>query len=91
MMHSHHEPSVARAKNGAMAMTSAASRAGAELTHRERQVLDCLSRGLATPAIAEELGIARATVRNHVQSVLQKLDVHTKLAAVVHALRRRLI
>ena len=72
-------------------IAAASARVGAELTQRERQVLDCLSRGLGTPAIAAELGIARATVRNHVQSVLQKLNVHTKLAAVVHALRQRLL
>jgi DNA-binding NarL/FixJ family response regulator len=89
MMRLHHEGSEDESKNERMAIVSSA--AAPDLTHRERQVLDCLSRGLATPAIAEELGIARATVRNHVQNVLRKLGVHTKLAAVVQALRSPVI
>jgi DNA-binding NarL/FixJ family response regulator len=63
----------------------------AELTTREKEILRCLAEGLATSAIAEKLFISPVTVRNHVQSILQKLDVHTKLAAVVFAYRHQLI
>ena len=60
---------------------------GAVLTTREREVLACLVRGLSTPAIANELSIARVTVRNHIQAILQRLGVHSKLEAVVEARR----
>jgi two-component system nitrate/nitrite response regulator NarL len=46
---------------------------------------------MSTSAIARKLGIAPVTVRNHVQSILQRLDVHSKLAAVVYAYRHQLI
>jgi len=61
------------------------------LTAREQEVLRCLARGLSTAAIARKLSIAPVTVRNHVQAILQRLDVHSKLAAVVHAYRHDLI
>jgi DNA-binding CsgD family transcriptional regulator len=59
----------------------------AALTSREREVLGCLVRGLSTPAIANELSIARVTVRNHIQAILHRLGVHSKLEAVVEARR----
>lgn len=62
-----------------------------ELTAREKEILRCLAEGLSTPAISDRLFIAPVTVRNHVQNILQKLDVHTKLAAVVFAYRHQLI
>jgi len=62
-----------------------------DLTSREKEILGCLAEGLSTPAIAKKLFIAPVTVRNHVQSILHKLDVHTKLAAVVFAYRHNLI
>lgn len=61
------------------------------LTGREQDVLRCLARGMSTTAIAKHLAIAPVTVRNHVQSILQRLDVHTKLAAVVYAYQNELI
>jgi DNA-binding CsgD family transcriptional regulator len=61
------------------------------LTNREKEILRSLSQGLSTAAIAKKLFISPVTVRNHVQSILHKLDVHTKLAAVVLAYRQKLI
>jgi PAS domain S-box-containing protein len=61
------------------------------LTEREQDVLRCLARGMSTVAIAKKLAIAPVTVRNHIQSILQRLDVHSKLAAVVYAYRHQLI
>jgi DNA-binding CsgD family transcriptional regulator len=61
------------------------------LTSREKEILQCLSEGLATPDIARRLSISRVTVRNHVQNVLQKLDVHNKLAAVAYAHQHGLV
>jgi PAS domain S-box-containing protein len=61
------------------------------LTEREQDVLRCLARGMSTTEIARKLSIAPVTVRNHIQSILQRLDVHSKLAAVVYAYRHGLI
>jgi PAS domain S-box-containing protein len=61
------------------------------LTLREQEVLRCLARGMSTAGIARKLSIAPVTVRNHIQSILQRLDVHSKLAAVVYAYRHELI
>jgi len=63
----------------------------AELTTREREILRGLSEGLSTSALAKKFSIAPVTVRNHVQNILQKLDVHTKLAAVALAYQHGLI
>jgi PAS domain S-box-containing protein len=61
------------------------------LTPREQDVLRSLARGMSTAAIARKLSISPVTVRNHIQSILQRLDVHSKLAAVVYAYRHDLI
>jgi len=61
------------------------------LTPREKEILRCLSEALTTRAVAERLVISPVTVRNHIQRILQKLGVHSKLAAVVCAYRKKLI
>jgi DNA-binding CsgD family transcriptional regulator len=61
------------------------------LTSREQEILRCLAQGLATAAIGEKLFISAVTVRNHVQSILRKFDVHSRLAAVAFAFQRALI
>jgi DNA-binding CsgD family transcriptional regulator len=61
------------------------------LTLREKEILRCLAQGMSTPALAKKLSIARVTVRNHVQNILQKLNVHSKLEAVVLAHKHHLI
>ena len=61
------------------------------LTAREREVLRCVARGLSTDDVAAELCIATVTVRNHVRNVLQKLGVHTKLAAVAYAYQNEIV
>jgi PAS domain S-box-containing protein len=62
-----------------------------DLTVREKEILRCLAEGLSTTAIGKKLFISPVTVRNHVQNILHKLDVHTKLAAVVFAYQHDLI
>jgi len=52
------------------------------LTSREREVLDCVSEGLSNRAVATRLHVSTNTIRNHVQRILYKLDVHSKLEAV---------
>jgi len=61
------------------------------LTARERTVLNLLATGCDTAQAARTMGISPITVRNHVQHVLQKLDVHTRLQAIVLARRDHLI
>jgi len=62
-----------------------------DLTTQERTILRLLSLGRNPNAIAEQLHISRATVRNHIQHILGKLDCHTRLDAVLRAVRERLI
>lgn len=57
------------------------------LTGRERQVLKAMVSGLSRQQIAEQLAISSNTVRTHMQSILNKLDVHSSLAAVAIARR----
>lgn len=61
------------------------------LTPRELEVLRALTEGLATPEICERLGITPNTLRTHVQNIMGKLHVHSKLEAVAFALRHRLV
>jgi two-component system nitrate/nitrite response regulator NarL len=59
-----------------------------ELTRREWEVLDCLREGLSSRSIAERLFISQTTVRRHVGSVLRKLGVSSRQAAVDLVARR---
>jgi len=63
----------------------------APLTPREREVLRLLACGLATDDIAKTLSISRLTARNHVNKVIEKLGVSSRLQAVVVASQRNLI
>ncbi|HYH92651.1 MAG TPA: response regulator transcription factor [Candidatus Saccharimonadales bacterium] len=61
------------------------------LTARELEVLHALAEGLPSPDICEKLFISRNTLRTHVQNIMMKLHVHSKLEAVTVALRYRII
>jgi DNA-binding NarL/FixJ family response regulator len=61
------------------------------LTPRERDVLRLVCEGLDNKTIAGRLGLSVATVRGHVQNVLEKLGAHSKLEAVVIASRSGLL
>jgi NarL family two-component system response regulator LiaR len=58
------------------------SAALSQLTPREREVLNLIARGLDNRTIAEHLGVSLATARGHVQNILEKLGVHSKLQAM---------
>jgi PAS domain S-box-containing protein len=60
------------------------------LTPREREVLRLLSEGMGTKPIAEKLTISPTTVRNHIQRILAKLGVDSRLEGVVAASHRGL-
>jgi two-component system, NarL family, nitrate/nitrite response regulator NarL len=68
-----------------------ARRLAAFLTEREWQCLALLVEGASTAAMAASLGISRATVRTHVQAVLLKLGVHSRLEAAAYAVRYGLV
>lgn len=61
------------------------------LSPRERQVLTLLAQGFSTESIAEALVIGRATTRNHIQRILHKLGVHSRLEAVMYARSHHLL
>jgi PAS domain S-box-containing protein len=71
--------------------TNGAVHAEASLTPREIEILGLLAHGLNTVRVAERLRVSRATVRNHVQNILDKLGVHSRLEAVAYATRPRLV
>lgn len=66
-------------------------RSGRTLSPRELDVLRLLVAGAGTRTAAERLHVSLATVRNHVQSIFRKLEVHSRLEAVAYANRHRLI
>ena len=61
------------------------------LTRREHEVLRLLSTGASPEKICLQLGIATSTTRAHVWSILRKLGVHDRLAAVTFGLRTGLL
>jgi two-component system, NarL family, nitrate/nitrite response regulator NarL len=67
-----------------------ALRMAAHLTSRERECLMMLVEGLDTAAMVDRLGVSRTTVRTHLQAVLTKLGVHSRLEAASFAVRHRL-
>jgi DNA-binding CsgD family transcriptional regulator len=71
--------------------SAASSGPATTLTRREREVLRLMGDGLNTAAMARRLQLSRATIRNHVQNILLKLDVHSRLEAVALGRRRRLL
>ena len=69
----------------------AASAAVASLTRREKQVLEALADGMGNKEIARRLGITVETERNYLASVFSKLGVHSRLQALVVAVRRGIV
>jgi DNA-binding NarL/FixJ family response regulator len=57
------------------------------LSIREVEVLDCVAQGLSNKEIAEALYITEQTVKNHMTSVLRKLEVSDRVQAVLFAVR----
>jgi two-component system, NarL family, nitrate/nitrite response regulator NarL len=60
------------------------------LSPRERQVLALLSKGWDNARIGRELFISQHTVRTHIQNILEKLGMHSKLEAATYAMQRSL-
>ncbi len=66
---------------------SSAEQRLARLTPREVEILQAMARGLPPDAIAHELGMSPHTLRTHTQNIITKLGVHSKLEALVLAIR----
>jgi DNA-binding CsgD family transcriptional regulator len=62
-----------------------------KLTSREVEVIGMLAAGHTTPEIASRLHISNLTARNHIQNILEKLEVHSKAEAVAFAFQKRLL
>jgi DNA-binding NarL/FixJ family response regulator len=52
------------------------------------EILTCITKGQTNKEIAQQLGISRQTVKNHMTSILRKLAVNDRTQAAVYALRR---
>ena len=61
------------------------------LTARETEVINYMAQGCANKQIAAKLNISEQTIKNHVTSILSKLDANARTEAVVKAIRRGLI
>jgi DNA-binding NarL/FixJ family response regulator len=61
------------------------------LTTREREIVGLVAEGLTNADIAERLGISEATARNHLTSILDKLEFKNRFQLAVYALRRGLV
>jgi PAS domain S-box-containing protein len=79
-----------RARLAAPADASDPGGVAPDLTRRETEVLRLLAAGASTRAMAEQLGVSPATVRNHVQNILGKLGLHSRLEAAAYAARHGL-
>jgi DNA-binding NarL/FixJ family response regulator len=58
------------------------------LSPREMEILQFVTKGKSNKEIAQSLGISHQTVKNHMTSILKKLDVRDRTQAAVYALRR---
>jgi DNA-binding NarL/FixJ family response regulator len=61
------------------------------LTEREMEVLRLMARGMNNRDIAKDLFISENTVKNHVRNILEKLQIHSRMEAVMVAVREKLI
>lgn len=61
------------------------------LTDRELEVLKLVATGMNNRDIAKELFISENTVKNHVRNILEKLQLHSRMEAVVYAMREKIL
>lgn len=60
------------------------------LTRRERQTLAWLARGVSNKEIARALNLAESTVKVHVQSILRKLNLSSRVQAAIYAIEHKI-
>ncbi len=85
------QPSVASKVLDRFATLSRQTQSPELLSEREKEVLRLMATGAANKAIASALFISESTVKTHVQSIFQKLDVSDRTGAVTQALQRGII
>jgi DNA-binding NarL/FixJ family response regulator len=61
------------------------------LTDREMEVLRLVAKGMNNRDIAKDLFISENTVKNHIRNILEKLQLHSRMEAVVYAVREKMI
>jgi DNA-binding NarL/FixJ family response regulator len=61
------------------------------LTERELEVLRLVAQGLNNREIAKQLFISENTVKNHVRNILEKLQLHSRMEAVMYAVREKIL
>lgn len=59
------------------------------LTKREKEIFHLLTVNLSTKEIAKTLGISEKTVRNHISNVIQKLEVDSRIQAVLELIKMK--
>ncbi|MEP9383898.1 response regulator transcription factor [Nocardioides sp. KR10-350] len=64
---------------------------GLRLTERELEVLRLVAKGLNNREIAKQLFISENTVKNHVRNILEKLQLHSRMEAVMYAVKEKLL
>ena len=62
-----------------------------QLTPRELEVLRHVADGASNREVANRLGISENTVKNHVRNILEKLRLHSRMEAVLYAMREKLL
>ena len=65
--------------------------AALKLTERELDVLRLVAKGLSNRDVAQRLAISENTVKNHVRNMLEKLQLHSRMEAVMYAVREKLV
>ena len=64
---------------------------GLRLTERELEVLRLVAKGMNNREIAKQLFISENTVKNHVRNILEKLQLHSRMEAVMYAVKEKLL
>lgn len=84
-----HESLTEILKNALIHPTLSRSEEEVSLTEREREILECLAKGLNNKTIARALGISDTTVKVHIKHLLSKLKLTSRLEAAVWAHRKK--
>jgi DNA-binding NarL/FixJ family response regulator len=86
-----YHPNPIRARDIDMTMDDNAIPASLPISSREREILELIAKGKSNKEIGKLLEISDQTVKNHITSILKKLHVNDRTAAVVYAIRERWI
>lgn len=90
MMDQHSQSGVS-AKNGSQKKLVPQKQSQSRLTPRETEILSLMAEGISSRIISQRLHISHTTVRNHIQHIQKKLNVHSKTEAVAYAYRHHFL